>query len=289
VQLGLDPGSAIVLPGDPGLRDRLGALLTGRAARSTAGRDLLDDLADRDLLVDESTLMPLLGRRGRTSALPPTSAASLACTAGNAAGQAAASRARTRVHLTPFGHPAGEPLVDDLATLLGRAGLRTRRPRGDHVPGATPVLGVLVGVGEPDRELVDPWMREGTPFLCVRLTEGRAVVGPFVQPGSTACLRCIDAHHADADPSWPLLVRQYARASAGDRSDGVPEPVDPAQAAVALAWATRDLASYVDGLDPSTWSATLTVDPLLVQLRTRRWLRHPDCGCWWDAVSRGSA
>ena len=38
-------------------------------------------------------------------------------------------------------------------------------------------------------------------------------IGPFVVPGETACLRCVDAHCTDADPSWPLLVRQYAAAS----------------------------------------------------------------------------
>ncbi len=41
----------------------------------------------------------------------------------------------------------------------------------------------------------------GLPHLMVRLTEGDAVVGPFVVPGRTACLRCLDAHHADGRPT----------------------------------------------------------------------------------------
>jgi len=108
------------------------------------------------------------------------------------------------------------------------------------------------------------------------------VIGPFVVPGRTACLRCVDAHRTDADPSWPLLVRQYAAASIRDRVDGAPEPVDPLLAALALAWAARDLATYVDGRRPSTWSATITVQPDLSELETRSWLRHPACGCSWD-------
>ncbi len=140
---------------------------------------------------------------------------------------------------------------------------------------------MLLGVGEPDREVVDDWTRAGTPHLLVRLTEGRAVIGPFVVPGETACLRCVDAHCTDADPAWPLLVRQYSAASATDRPDGAPEPVDPLLATLALAWAARDLASYVDGLRPSTWSATVTVQPQLTRIESRSWLRHPACGCSW--------
>ena len=160
--------------------------------------------------------------------------------------------------------------------LLGAAGLREHRGR------TAPDCGVLVGVGEPDRELVDDWTRAGTPYLLVRLTEGRAVVGPFVAPGRTACLRCIDAHHADADPAWPLLVRQYAAAASRDRADGATEPVDPLLAALTTAWAARDLASYVDGQRPSTWSATVTLHPRLEELETQPWLRHPACSCSWE-------
>ena len=100
------------------------------------------------------------------------------------------------------------------------------------------------------------------------------MVGPFVAPGTTACLRCVDAHCTDADPAWPLLVRQYAAASARDRADGVPEPVDPLLASLALAWAARDLACYVDGGRPSTWSATVTLHPRPDHV----WRPAPGCG-----------
>ena len=182
-----------------------------------------------------------------------------------------------RTRTVSFGHSSGAGLRDAFVALARTAGLREATARRV----APPDCAVLVGVGEPERDLVDEWTRAGTPYLLVRLTEGRAVVGPFVQPGSTACLRCVDAHCTDADPAWPLLVRQYAAASAHDRADGAPEPVDPLLASLALAWAASDLASYVDGGRPSSWSATVTVHPQLSRLETRGWLRHPGCGCSW--------
>jgi hypothetical protein len=77
-------------------------------------------------------------------------------------------------------------------------------------------------------------------------------------------------------------VRQYAAATAQDRADGTPEPVDQLLAGVAIAWVARDLATYVAGHRPSTWSTTITLHPDLSEIETQAWLRHPGCGCTWD-------
>jgi hypothetical protein len=77
-------------------------------------------------------------------------------------------------------------------------------------------------------------------------------------------------------------VRQYAEACRRPRRDGIPEPLDPLLATVAAGWAARDLATYVDGGRPSTWSTTLTLDADLTAVETRTWSRHPDCGCSWQ-------
>jgi bacteriocin biosynthesis cyclodehydratase domain-containing protein len=140
---------------------------------------------------------------------------------------------------------------------------------------------VLVAVGEPHRELLDDWVRRQEPHLVVRLVEGSAVVGPFVVPGSTACLRCQDAYRTEQDPAWPLLVEQHARASTSDRADGIPEPVDPALVAMAVGWAVRDLARFVEGGTPATWSGTVTLGPDPDVVEPRRWPVHPHCGCAW--------
>lgn len=283
IQLGIDPATAVVLPDSPTVSACLDTVTGGVTPSDDPSlRELLALLHEHGVLIDESVVMPLVATTPAGAALPRSAGAALARTTGGSAAAAAAERARTRIHLDGFGHPSGAELLTDLATLLERAGLRTRRPRNDHVPGAVPVIGVLAGVGEPDREVLDQWMRHGTPYLLLRVTEGRTVVGPFVQPGKTACVRCIDAHHTDADADWPLLVRQYSRAASRDRSDGTPEPVDPTQVAAGLALAAHDLTVYADGRCPSTWSATVTVGPDLAQLHTHLWQRHPDCGCWWE-------
>ncbi len=124
-------------------------------------------------------------------------------------------------------------------------------------------------------------MRAGRPHALLRVVEGRVVVGPFVVPGGTACLRCTDAHATDADPAWPLLLAQYAGRSRRDRADGATEPVDPLLAALGLAWLARDVVTHLDGGRPTCWSATVTLSPGLAALETRAWPRHPGCACSW--------
>ena len=268
LQVGLDPAQALVLPDSSAVQAAL--RLDGPGAEADPATVRL--LRAHGLLVDERTVLPLLD-----GSLPRASTAALSREAGPAAPAVRRSRQRSRTAVLRFGHPDGEALRVQAVALARSAGLREHRGRG-----GTPDAALLVGVGEPDREVVDPWLRDGVPHLLVRLTEGRALVGPFVAPGSTACLRCVDAHCTDADAAWPLLVRQYAVASAHDRPDGAPEPVDPALAALAVAWAVRDLMAYVDGQRPATWSATVTVPPRLDRIDTDHWLRHPACSCAWD-------
>ena len=273
VQVGLDPASALVLPDSPPVRESLRLLATSAHRDAYVDRSVLDLLLTHDKLVDERDLMPGLADED----LAPATTAALTREAGSDVARVRNARRLWRTQTLSFGHPAGDGLRDTFVALARTAGLREAAARR----AAPPDGGVLLGVGEPDHDRVDAWTRAGTPHLAVRLTEGRAVIGPFVVPGTTACLRCLDAHCTDGDPAWPLLVRQYAGASGRNRADGAPEPVDPLLASLALAWAARDLASYVDGRRPSTWSATVTIHPQLSQIETRSWLRHPGCGCTW--------
>lgn len=165
---------------------------------------------------------------------------------------------------------AGDPLP-----LLTAAGLGTA-DRGDRDRTAVLVL----RVGEVDRDHLDPLVRAGLPHLLVRLVEGEALVGPFVAPGRTACVRCLDAHRVLDAPETPVLAAQHARAR-DERRDGVPEPVDSALATLATAWAVRDLVTHADGGQPSTWSATVHLTATLAAVTRTDWLRHPACGCNW--------
>lgn len=240
LQLGLSPDSAIVLPDSDLTRRLVDPLLVGQADPQELG-----PLIEAGVVVDEATVR----RRPR--------------------------RSRCRVVVRTFGHPScsglGHLVRDGMADLGLPEPVPATSDRADVV--------LVVGVGEPHRELIDPWIRSATPHVLLRFVEGSAVLGPWIVPGTTPCLRCIDAHHTDRDSSWPLLVRQYADASARDRRDGQPEPVDPALAAIATGWLARDLATFLAGGQPSTWGATLHLPPDLAGFEVRTWLRHPQCGC----------
>ena len=64
---------------------------------------------------------------------------------------------------------------------------------------------------------------------------------------------------------------------------GVVEPRDELLWSLALAWAVRDLLRFVEELRPSTWSTSFAIGPLDPPLR-HEWMRHPHCGCSWDAL-----
>jgi bacteriocin biosynthesis cyclodehydratase domain-containing protein len=275
LQVGLHPQRAVLLPDTAPVRATLVAL--GRSVPAEAHTDAatLSLLDAAGLLVDERSLLPLLGPT--EPGVRRHAVAALARRLGDAGPRAHRSRADCIADLRDDGSALGRRLHEQVGSLLLDAGVRRPPKARPRRPG----LGVLVAVGEPDRELTDDWTRAGTPYAVLRLTEGDAVVGPFVLPSQTACLRCVDAHCTDADPAWPLLVRQYARAAAHERGDGAPEPVDPPLAAVAVGWLARDVVTFLDGGTPTSWSATVVLDPELRSIEIRRWLRHPECGCAW--------
>lgn len=136
-----------------------------------------------------------------------------------------------------------------------------------------PAVLLVLRDGPVPRRLLDETFRDGTPHLLVSAEPGSVTVGPFVEPGRTACLRCVDAHLAQGDPRRSLLLEDV----------DLPVPRDPALHPIALAWAAADLAAWADGRTPSTWSATVRIDADLVVHRTA-WRRHPSCGCAWDVI-----
>lgn len=177
---------------------------------------------------------------------------------------------RPRVLVRAFG--AGE--VPDPRPLLDQAGLAAD---GDARADAA----LLVGFGEPLRDLTDDWVHDGLAHLVVRLHPEEAVVGPLVVPGDGPCLRCLDAHRAADDPRWPQLVHRHAELDAEPRRDGLTDRADPLLAGLALAWAARDLATHLAGGTPGTRRATLRLPPDLGDVELVSWLQHPDCACTW--------
>jgi hypothetical protein len=47
-------------------------------------------------------------------------------------------------------------------------------------------------------------------------------------------------------------------------------------------WVVRDVLAFLDGGEPTTWSATVDLDAAAPVRRV--WLRHPHCGCTWADV-----
>jgi hypothetical protein len=257
LQVGIDPPLRVIVPDSPEVRAALRDLPV--AAEDPDSRSALDSLREAGLLLDG-------GQPDSTTPGDPAARRAAEAQFGEDAARRLTARAAARI-----GIRAATRARATSAALLRAAGL------GLALPGETPSVWLVVTDDEPARGDIDPLVREGAPHFLV--TCGAAArIGPFVLPGRTACLRCIDAHLAESDPRRPLVVEQTARAAqAAD-----PGPVDPTLETLALAWAARDLARYAEGDRPATWSAIVTIDH--VGAVRREWERHPHCGCAWDEV-----
>ena len=139
---------------------------------------------------------------------------------------------------------------------------------------------MVLSAGEIDRDRLDPLVRDRTDHVVVRLVDGGAVLGPFVVPGVTACLRCIDAHLSVEDPDHLAVTTRYARATARPRADGTPD-LEPVLVSLALTWVLRDALAHLAGREPSTWSRTLFLGAQPRLRSEQEWPRHPRCGCFW--------
>ena len=236
LQLGVDPPLAAVVPDLPSVRLLLVELAHGGPLTTldATTAPVLDALVAAGLVVAADEVA---ARRER--------------------------RARFRVLVD-----APEGVLAPLLRLLGQSGLGVARTPADAA------AALVWSTGETPRSALDDWMRSGTPHLVVRERPGGPVLGPYVVPGATACLRCVDAHLGEGDPRRALVVEQLA-ATAPLR----PAAADPVLRALAGSWAFHDLATAAEGGVPATWSATLTVGVLPPVVTTYR--RHLYCGCAW--------
>ncbi|WP_188894383.1 ThiF family adenylyltransferase [Microlunatus endophyticus] len=140
----------------------------------------------------------------------------------------------------------------------------------DHPP---PDLTVIaVDRAEPDRAIGDDYVRSDHPHLYVRPMQAGAVIGPFVLPGRTPCLGCLDRVRRDADPAWPGLLTQLCR---------IRLPVLPMLAAWAASTAAVQIACWAGGGNPGSGGGTFELTADDFELRVRPWPMHPACGCSW--------
>ena len=163
----------------------------------------------------------------------------------------------------------GAPRQDGAARAIWRAAPEVRTGDDDAVPD----LVILTEPTLPD--LIEELMRDRVPHLALRAAEAIGVVGPLVQPGRSACLRCVDLRKADGDPQWPKVLAQatFARAQ--------PQACDTVLAAMTAAVASAQALAFIDrpGTRPATANGTLEVVLPDWRWRRRTWAPHPACGC----------
>jgi len=236
-QIGLDAGSSVLVRDTPDARDLLD-VLSGRtscARTSSLPSRLLTELATHDLLLEPRRAGP-----------PP----------------------RSSVGLVSCGLDLGP-----LASMLDVDGVPLTSP-GEAA--AVADVYVIASAAPLPRSSLDLWVADGTPHLPISGTgrPGQLRVGPFVEPGASACLRCVDAHESAHDPRRPLIIEQLSALPAA--------PVSPSTRLLALAWAAQDVARFLRGEQPGTWSTTVELGGATPEIRT--WARHPHCGCSWDQL-----
>jgi hypothetical protein len=158
-------------------------------------------------------------------------------------------------------------LRDPVTRACAAAGLRV----ADAASAAT----LVVTLGEPRRRTSDRLVRDDVTHLWLAVLPAGVRIGPFVEPGRSACLRCVDAHLGERDARRATVLHQL------DDLPAAPHAVwDPSLLDLGAAWAVRDVVRRLDG-EPSTLrSATVTVSADLEMTR-HDWLRHPHCGCAW--------
>lgn len=173
------------------------------------------------------------------------------------------------------------PRRQDLVRALIRTsapGTRTTLPANRQHPD----LAVLAPVADGYPAQAAALQAAGVPHLSAEVHETTGVLGPFVQPGRTSCLRCRDLYRTARDPGWPRAMVPFGGV------DAVPAGPDRAcdvmlatQVAVLAVW---HVLAFVEGDPPPTVNAALeVVPPFGAQTRHERPV-HPDCGCGAEAV-----
>ena len=276
VQLGLHPGRALVLRG-------AGALGLLRHLDGTVTRAELDALGAAGGLTTAQVedLLQQLDRSGLLEQThpPPGHRQTVRVVGTGVLGQQVVELLLTAdldVYLADNGNPANPN-----PTCWPRApGATARLLPVNHwskPDGAAVALTVVaVDTVEVDRVLTAHLLRADQPHLLLRSSASMVTVGPLVLPGRTACLRCTDLARRDADPGWPVLLRQLT---------ALHQPAGPVLAAWAAGVAAAQVLAHLAGSVPEAAGATLELDETDYLMRWRAWPQHVGCGCSWPGTT----
>ncbi|MBA3264998.1 MAG: hypothetical protein H0T14_01305 [Nocardioidaceae bacterium] len=270
LQLGLDwPGLAVVeetpvvravLDAIDGYRDVAGVVL---CAMDAAGLPRSDCEAALALLVECGAVVAQTATSSAVSE-PAWTALSLLAGPDHTAADLLRERADCSVYVDGVGQVASQ-----VHAALALAKLKLSQTA------AGAGLVVMATDSEPARSRVDDLMHLGVPHLWVCLRDLVGVLGPFVIPGHTACLRCVDAARTDRDPAWPALL---------DAAAARPLPVtasDPVLCALVASWAVLEAQTWAAGLHPQTSDRVIEVPYGCGAVQTEEFDLHPHCGCGW--------
>jgi hypothetical protein len=296
LQVGLDPQAGLILSGAPhGLQEVLG-LLDGvrtldQIAALAADRDVDADLLGQVLrsLDAAGLLRPVRPARERlrirllgagvlgraiATALIDARIGQLLLVDGDPvdsrvyprAGLAASQADALRAYLVAPPQDRGQGRPDDRTEIrVVRHWTKPESPPPD-------LTVIAAATAEPDRAIGADYVRDDHPHLYVRPMLGGAVVGPYVRPGRSPCLGCLDQVRTDADQAWPELLAQLCQK---------PMPVDPLLAGWAATTAATQVLTAMAGGSPATLAGTCELTAADGDLVYRQWPMHSNCGCAW--------
>lgn len=294
VQIGIDPRRAVALT---------------KMSQAAEVIDLLDGSRDREQVIsaaaeqgvpDEVTerVLALLAAAGalvdfpaatlrsipaelRQHLRPELAVASLCRQDGDGGAQTLARRTATCAQVWGAGRIAAT--IAELLTSSGVATLvRTdgatpaaRQPGTHRSRESSPAPGLVVLVGWHRPEQIAALQHARVPHLAVSANEAIGIVGPLVQPGTTACLRCLDHSRTERDPAWPLILAQLT----ARRAD--PPACDATLATAVAAQAAAQAIAFADRspLAEATTNGTLELVLPGWQWRRRTWRPNRGCTC----------
>lgn len=167
-------------------------------------------------------------------------------------------------------------LAEEVRDALGAAGLRSCPNQRQAT------VAVLADSHHPDVPAHFDHDLQDLPHVHLGVLGERAVVGPFVVPGLTSCLRCAHLHRRDRDSAWPILAVQWAQV--------VPAlacpPIDPLLVRLAVTNALLLVRTWSELPDaPDRW-ANRALELRLPEGHAT-WIDrppHPLCGCRWPSA-----
>jgi len=272
VQFGIDR-SVLTLTVDPVRERLLSALQAGCTFRALCRVGRIEPvparvgLGEADVEGFVRALRPVLLRPpGSGSSSPPVAAAAVV-------GGAPESAPVHVLQCTTSGSPPDEAApARAIAELLRVAGRPVMAGRG--IPPSAlhkPAFAVLLAAWSVPTAAFQRYTSDGVPHLPVVFGDESVRVGPLVQPGAGACVRCLHLDRRDREPAWPVIAAQLAGTRAPQEGGALAFDAVGRAARVARTW----LDERRDVLRGGSVS-------LQLRARSEKWTwhrPHAECGC----------